>query len=269
VHIVSSEPDANRPRVPVPTVSAGAFMLRESSMSRPPIDVTRVGPSDIDDVLELWTVARSETARDARLPGVDLGAVRERLRSALETDEYHMVMARWSGRPAGYALLRLTPAAPLLEGTILQMDHLFVVPELRRHGIARSLLFAVTGIAERCGADQVMTAAPPGDRETHRYLARLGFSPVLVRRVVTAAVLRRRLAGESRRGGLEDLLYRRRSLRARARRENSIVGAMPRENATVGEGSAVPAQHPLPDPTHTLELPLVGDADLVTDTSAG
>jgi GNAT superfamily N-acetyltransferase len=237
-------------------------------MSSPPADVTRVGPSDVDDVLELWAVAREETARGTRMASVDIALVRERLVSALRTDQYHMVMARWSGRPAGYALLRLSPAAPLLEGTILQMEHLFVVPELRRHGIARSLLLAVTGIAERHGAEQVMTAAPPGARETHRYLARLGFSPVLVRRVVPASVLRRRLTGESRRGGLEDLLYRRRSLRARARRESSAMAETTPVDDVAVDRVDVPVQKPHQDPTHTLEMPLVGDADLVTDTSS-
>ena len=52
--------------------------------------------------------------------------------------------------------------------------------------------------------------------EVHRFLARLGFTPLVLRRVVNTATLRRRLAGESKRSALEDLLSRRRSLRARA-----------------------------------------------------
>jgi GNAT superfamily N-acetyltransferase len=236
-------------------------------MNRPPVEVTRVGPSDVDDVLELWAVARQETARGNRSLAVEPVSVRERLVTALETDQLHVVLARWSGRPAGYALARLSPAAPLLEGTVLQMEHLFVVPELRRHGIARSLLLAVAGIAERYGAEQVMTAAPPGARETHRYLARLGFSPVLVRRVVSASMLRRRLAGESRRGGLEDLLSRRRFLRARARQEDSAAPASTAEADTRSGVAEVPVQSSAPDPAHTLELPVVSDADLVGDVS--
>lgn len=238
-------------------------------MSRPPVDITRVGPSDVDDVLELWAVARSEAARGSRMPSIDLVSVRESLALALKTDQYHMVLARWSGRPAGYALLRLSPAAPLLEGTVLQMEHLFVVPELRRHGIARSLLFAVAGIAERYGAEQVTTAAPPGARETHRYLARLGFSPILIRRVVNVPVLRRRLAGVSHRGALEDLLSRRRFLRARARRtEHASEADIHETSPGLGSAADVPVPQPHQDPTHTLEMPLVGDTDLVTDTSS-
>ena len=47
--------------------------------------------------------------------------------------------------------------APLAEGVALQIEHLFVVPDLRRHGVARALLSAVTGIAERVGADQIVS----------------------------------------------------------------------------------------------------------------
>ena len=64
-----------------------------------------------------------------------------------------------------------------------------------------------------------ITSVAPWARDMHRFFARLGFSPVTVRRSVSPAVLRRRLTGEQHRGALEDLLSRRRSLRARARRQ--------------------------------------------------
>jgi hypothetical protein len=80
------------------------------------------------------------------------------------------------------------------------------------------LLLLATSIAERHGAEQMLAGAPPSARETHRFLARLGFAPLVVRRVVATSALRRRLAGENQRRGLDDLLSRRRSLRARSLR---------------------------------------------------
>jgi hypothetical protein len=86
---------------------------------------------------------------------------------------------------------------------------------LRRHGVARALLLGVTCVAERQGAEQVLSNVPPAAREVHRFFARLGFAPLFVRRAVPTVVLRRRLSGDTRRPGVDDLLSRRRSLRAR------------------------------------------------------
>jgi predicted GNAT family acetyltransferase len=132
---------------------------------------------------------------------------------------------------AGYAVLRVAPLLAVVDGPALHIDHLFVQPSARRHGVARGLLSAATAIAERQGAEQILASAAPSARDTHRFLARLGFSPMVVRRAVGTASLRRRLAGEGRRSGLEDLLSRRRSLRARALRAG-WVGA--------GDGSSAP-----------------------------
>ena len=97
---------------------------------------------------------------------------------------------------------------------------------LRRHGVARALLAGVAGLAERSGADQILSGAPPSAREMHRFLARLGFTPLVLRRVAATATLRRRLAGESRRSALEDLLSRRRSSRARSNRLATPPGGL-------------------------------------------
>lgn len=243
-------------------------------MTRPPVDVRRAGTPDVDDLLLLWLAAREEMGRGARSSSADPDTVRARLVIALQEDALQLVIARWAGKPAGYALMHTAALAPLMDGVVLHVEHLFVLPELRRHGIARALLSAVAGTAERYGADQVITGAPPGARETHRYLARLGFSPILVRRVVATAVLRRRLAGESRRGGLEDLLSRRRSLRARASRpawrDGAAFGGIVVGDLDVDDdiASAVPTQPPPQSVADTLEMPLVSDADLFSDSPA-
>jgi GNAT superfamily N-acetyltransferase len=186
-------------------------------VTRQPIDVRRAGAGDLDDLLQLWALAREDVGPLGRpSSSTSVEAIRPRLRAALLGDDIPVVIARWEGRPAGYTLVRVVPVAALLEGLAVQIEQLFVVPEFRRHGVARALLACVTGIADRAGADQIVSSAPPSARDSHRFLARLGFSPVVVRRVVSTSVLRRKLAGECRRGGLEDLLSRRRSLRARA-----------------------------------------------------
>jgi GNAT superfamily N-acetyltransferase len=188
-------------------------------MTRPPVDVRQAGTGDADDLLELWVQARTEIAGTSRavLGGAAADVIRPRLLDALSRqDGLHVLLARWEGRPAGFAVVRVGHLMPLADDDCVQLEHLFVTASLRRHGVARALLGAVAGLAERHGADQILSGAPPSAREVHRFLARLGFTPLVLRRVTATATLRRRLAGESKRSSLEDLLSRRRSLRAKS-----------------------------------------------------
>ena len=43
------------------------------------------------------------------------------------------------------------------------------------------------------GIDQIVVAVATNDRDANRYLARLGFAPLVVRRIANTAVLRRSL----------------------------------------------------------------------------
>jgi GNAT superfamily N-acetyltransferase len=187
-------------------------------MTRPPVDVRRAGSGDADDLIGLWVQARAEIAGAGRaVLGGAPDVIRPRLLDALSRHEdLHVLLARWEGRPAGFAVVRVGHLMPLADDDCVQLEHLFVTPSLRRHGVASALLGGVAALAERHGADQILSGAPPSAREVHRFLARLGFTPLVLRRVTATATLRRRLAGESRRSALEDLLSRRRSLRAKS-----------------------------------------------------
>jgi len=194
-------------------------------VTRSPVEVRRAVIEDLDDLLLLWSQAREEVARGGRTPGgIPLDQIRPRLAESLGSPDIHILLARWEGRVAGYAVLRVAPLLAVVDGPALHIDHLFVQPSARRHGVARGLLSAATAIAERQGAEQILASAAPSAKDTHRFLARLGFFPLVVRRAVGTATLRRRLAGEGQRSGLEDLLSRRRSLRARALRAGWVGG---------------------------------------------
>ncbi len=241
-------------------------------MARAPVDVRRAALADVEDLVTLWGRAREELIRGSR--GLGAGApeqLRDRVAAALEGGGMQVVIARWSGRPAGYALMRLATLTPLLDGPSLHVEHLFVDSEFRRHGVARALLAAVAGTAERHGVDQIVTSAPPSSRDTHRFLARLGFSPLVVRRVVGTAVLRRRLAGESRRGALEDLLSRRRSMRARTGWGGNHPVTDPLDEPVPADDC--PGDSPAPTAEaaqrDTLELPRVGVSGGSVDDPVG
>jgi GNAT superfamily N-acetyltransferase len=186
------------------------------------VDVRRAGPADLDEVLGLWSQGRDEITRPGR-PAVPTGLLGSRLGEALESGQIEILLARREGRAAGFLILRELPLTVMVDQPSISIDQMFVVPEQRRHGVARAMLAQVASRAELSGAEQIVTSVTPLARDTHRFFARLGFSPVIVRRSVSPATLRRRLGGEAYRGALEDLLSRRRSLRARARRRPGLA----------------------------------------------
>jgi ribosomal protein S18 acetylase RimI-like enzyme len=79
----------------------------------------------------------------------------------------------------------LTPA--------LHVTHFLVDPGHRRRGVGRALLAAATALAEEQGLDRVVATVASNSREANRYLARLGFAPLVVDRVASIATLRRSL----------------------------------------------------------------------------
>ena len=91
--------------------------------------------------------------------------------------------------------------------------------------LSGSLLLAVGARAQRCGADHVTASLPNQAREANRIFARLGFAPQVTRRIAPTSLLMRRLRGMEA-SPLENLMInRRRSLRARGRRQENAYSA--------------------------------------------
>ena len=88
--------------------------------------------------------------------------------------------------------------------------------------IGRALLAAVVRLAEEREIDHVLASAMYSSREANRYLARLGFAPVAIRRIASTSVLRRALGI----GEVPDrLAARRRLLAGRAERPARVSAA--------------------------------------------
>ena len=73
------------------------------------------------------------------------------------------------------------------------VSHLVVEMPNRRRGVGRALLAGVVRQAEERGIEQIVVSVTSGNRDANRYLARLGFSPLVVRRVAGTSLLRRTL----------------------------------------------------------------------------
>ena len=78
-------------------------------MTRPPVDVRQALPDDTEDLLVLWVQARAELGGAGRpLLGSSPDVIRPRLVDALtRRDDLHILLARWEGRPAGFAAYRV------------------------------------------------------------------------------------------------------------------------------------------------------------------
>ncbi|MGB9377511.1 MAG: GNAT family N-acetyltransferase, partial [Mycobacteriales bacterium] len=94
----------------------------------------------------------------------------------------------------GMAVLAVDVAGELLDIPVVRVSHLVVDRAHRRRGAGRALVTAAAAYAEELGLDHVAVGALTTDREANRFFARLGFAPVLVRRVASLSVLRRELA---------------------------------------------------------------------------
>ena len=99
------------------------------------------------------------------------------------------------------------------------VSHLVVELPHRRRGVGRALLAGVVRQAEERGIEQIVVSVTSGNRDANRYLARLGFSPLVVRRVAGTGVLRRTL-------GMSDLADIA-SVRRRRRRLQTVLPGRP------------------------------------------
>jgi ribosomal protein S18 acetylase RimI-like enzyme len=97
----------------------------------------------------------------------------------------------------------------------LHVTHLLVAPAHRRRGVGRALLAAAVHLADELGLDRMLATVAASSRESNRYLARLGFAPMVIDRVVPTAGLRKALGLAE---GSERVAVLRRAMLGRARR---------------------------------------------------
>jgi ribosomal protein S18 acetylase RimI-like enzyme len=101
------------------------------------------------------------------------------------TDETGSIIGMLSARSDEIGVVDVTP--------VLHVTHLMVTPGQRRRGVGRALLAGAVQVAEEQGLQKVLATAAAGSREGNRYLARIGFAPLVVHRLASTATLRRSL----------------------------------------------------------------------------
>jgi GNAT superfamily N-acetyltransferase len=159
----------------------------------------RVRPADLSDISGLVALAQSLDLTAGMFSGRPLGntaaehlaerfaeIIGEGNRTMLAAvDELGGIVGLLVARQDEIGAIDLTP--------VLHVSHLMVAPKQRRRGVGRMLLTAVVHVADERGLEHVLATAGSGSREANRYLARLGFAPLVVHRIAATSVLRRAL----------------------------------------------------------------------------
>lgn len=185
-------------------------------MARNMVEVVEVHQDDLPELVGVWLASKIDSG--VPLEVATRFANEGRLEAAIDRPDVHAHLARIDGRPVGYVVTTENPFG-LHPEPELAVEMLWVDASARRHGVARGLLATVAAHAERVGSQVVVSNVPTQSRGAQRFFARLGFSSVLVRRVVPTQQLRRRLAPQGAgANAVDQVVRRRRSLRAVASR---------------------------------------------------
>lgn len=159
----------------------------------------RVRPAELADLPQLVRVVE---ATDLQLgaPGAQqfqadsLANLPERLAMILSTDDRTVLVAVDDlGEVVGLVVAAEGDIAAMTSDPALHISHLLVAPGHRRRGVGRALLAATVHLADQRGIEHIVATAVTGSRDANRYLARLGFAPLVVRRIATTSTLRRSL----------------------------------------------------------------------------
>jgi len=144
-----------------------------------------------------------------------------------ETDESsRIVVAEADGDVVGCAFLRSGMVSPVAGDRVVHVSHLQVDSSFEGKGIARGLVEAALTWAEQLGVGTLVVATAASNRESNRFLARLGLAPMATLRGSSVVALRARLsqadpAAAARKGGprrsVDQVVAARRAQRARKR----------------------------------------------------
>lgn len=178
----------------------------------------RVRPATADDVPALVEITRAHEALATVTPGRAGADDQRAVRLAAILDDPSRVLlvaADDAGTVAGLLLARHDATGAIDLTPVLHVTHLLVLPGQRRKGVGRLLLAAAVHLADEAATEHVMVSVAAGSREGNRYLARLGFAPLITHRIAATSTLRRSL-------GMTDVAGRMAALRrarlARAQR---------------------------------------------------
>jgi ribosomal protein S18 acetylase RimI-like enzyme len=167
-------------------------------VARAQVRVRDAQDEDLEQLALWWDDVRAGGARLGPFsPPTDDNRFRERVAAVRSNPRQRLLVAESGGELVGLAVLSLEPVSPMNDAEAVQICVLHVRDGARRRGVGRALIAESAQIAAELDAEYVTVAALPQARESNRFFARLGFTPLVVRRAVPTPVLQRRLVGHS------------------------------------------------------------------------
>lgn len=97
-----------------------------------------------------------------------------RFRQLLHRDDIVVSLAETEGRAVGFAYLTLRPT-PYYDGSLAQLEELYVAPDLRGQGIGTLLLELFTREVRSRGACEININVDGGDHGARRFYERHGY----------------------------------------------------------------------------------------------
>lgn len=196
-------------------------------MARSDVTVREAARSDIPALLGLWRELREEGLRRRGNGAESDEQVTARFEAALADPESRVLVAVYDDAIIGMAQLVRTRATLLTEGSSIELSAMHVADACRRRGAGKALVTAAVTYADELAADSVVVSVFPQHRDANRFYARLGFAPMVVRRVAPVAALRRRLGTPEGRAALlrRELHVPRRSVMTRNRARRVVAPA--------------------------------------------
>lgn len=165
-------------------------------MSRANVRIRPACPADIPALVELTRSVDVSTGAFSGKPLQDASVERltTRFQEILEmTDRMLLVAVDEAGALSGLLAARNDDIGVIDPMPVLHMTHLMVAPTARRRGVGRALLAAAVHLADETDIEHVLATSAAGSREGNRYLARIGFAPLVLHRIAPTSVLRRSL----------------------------------------------------------------------------
>ncbi len=166
-------------------------------MSRVSVHVRSAEPSDTEAMARLLASAELPMSGFGGRRGFDRDPqqLASRIAGALAQHQRYFVVAveDTSDEVVGVLVAKRDEIGALDLSPVLHVTHLIVAPGHRRRGVGRMLLGAAVQLCDEHGSDWVLATASAGSRESNRYLARIGFAPLVLQRVAPTSVLRRSL----------------------------------------------------------------------------
>lgn len=159
----------------------------------------RVRPAELADVDALVELTRSVDVQSGTFSGKPLEDpaaehLAKRFGEILQEGQRKLLVAVDDTAGIVGLLVAKTDEIGAIDVThVLHITHLLVHPKHRRRGVGRALLAGGVHVADELGLDRVLGTAASGSREANRYLARLGFAPLVVHRIASTSTLRRGL----------------------------------------------------------------------------